>query len=79
MSNKKKRKETRERTRGKEIGRDISLDLRSRNRVKSRTTNDQAHPLHYAHRSRDLNVPLEMVVCSCTGKTHVVKVPGKNY
>lgn len=39
----------------------------------------KTHPLHYAHRSRDLNVPLEMVVCSCTGKTHVVKVPGKNY
>lgn len=41
MSNKKKRKEAREGTRGKEIGRDISLELRSRNRVKSRTTNDQ--------------------------------------
>lgn len=37
--------------------------LRSRNRVKGvgQTDDRGAHPPHYAHRSRDFNVPLEMV------------------
>ena len=53
----------------------LSCGREIESRVGQPTT--KTHPLHYAHRSRDLNVPLEMVVCSCTEKTHVVKVPGR--
>lgn len=61
-------------------------ELRSRNRVKSRTTNYQpttnVHPPHYAHRSRYFNVPLEMVVCYTTPDrriSHVLRCIARNY
>lgn len=61
----------RERLEGRAQGRDISSRqrvLRSRNRVKrvGQTDDRRAgaqHPPHYAHRSRDFNVPLEMAAC----------------
>lgn len=60
-----------ERLAGRAQGRDISSRqrvLRSRNRVKrvGQTDDRRAgaqHPPHYAHRSRDFNVPLEMAAC----------------